>query len=162
MSEDRIAQLRWALEDNSKLQLQVFRHAAGQPHDAERLEQLRQQGKKECEELRRLEDERDEHQRKIASKIIYYGWIPGNQSDIPALRQHGVCGKMTFKTVIKLFGVRHRSGVIEHCECTEAVMEHLIKEWPVFWPSTFTGCVPPYGQDDQVPPEQQKYWGYDD
>ncbi len=70
MSEDRIAELRRAMDDNSKLQLGVFRHAPpGGPHDAKRLEQLRQQGKKQCEEWRRLEDER-EHQGTITSEII--------------------------------------------------------------------------------------------
>ena len=168
MSEGRIAELRRALDNDPKLQWEVCRHAAGGHHDADRLEQLRQQGKKECEELSRLEDER-ERQRTTMGEVIYFGWIPGHKSDIPALRAHGVRGEMTFKaddisrlatawrTVSRLFGVWHRTGVIENCECTEDVMEHLIEEWPVFWPSTFTGCLPPYGNDDQVPREQQKY-----
>ncbi len=102
--------------------------------------------------------------------IRYYGWVRGNGSDIPILREHGVRGEMTFKAddtsffrtiwnaVSEAFGVRRPSGVIEHCECTECVMERLIEEWPGFYRGAFTGCLPPYGQDDQLPPEQQKYW----
>jgi len=105
-----------------------------------------------------------------AHPVLYFGWIAGSRSNIPALRALGVRGAMTFRveqstsvwstiwvSVCRVLGSPYLNGVIEHCECTEDVMEKLIKEWPGFWLGSFTGCVPPHGQGDQLPRGQQKY-----
>lgn len=97
----------------------------------------------------------------------------GDLADIQKLRDMGVQGmkfrsaqfpffRRVFIWICGFLGYSTWHGYIEHCICSEGVLETLRNEWPKFHPGSFTAKCFPYRQCDQLPKEQQKAWNMRD
>lgn len=74
------------------------------------------------------------------SFLVYIGWIYGDSEDRAILKRLGVKGEMIWseRTFANHATVGRKRGIIEHCECTEKILDRLEQEYTAFCRDSFT------------------------